>query len=168
MTIDKILKGKRVLVVDDEPDILESLLDLLDMCKLDKASSFAEANRMLKENEYDIAVLDIMGVNGYELLKTANIRKIPAIMLTAHALSSDNLKRSAEEGASYYAPKDEIGNIKLFIADVLDAIENDKSPWQKMFDRLVFFYDKKFNGPDWREKEKKFWEKKMKQRFPYF
>ena len=168
MTIDKILKGKRVLVVDDEQDILDSLLDLLDMCKLDKASSFAEANRMLKENEYDIAVLDIMGVNGYELLKTANIRKIPAIMLTAHALSSDNLKRSAEEGAAYYAPKEEIGNIKLFIADVLDAIENDKSPWQKMFDRLVFFYDKKFNGPDWREKEKNFWEKKKKQRFPYF
>ncbi len=168
MTPDKILKGKRVLVVDDEKDILELLLDSLDSCKTDTASSFAEAKRMMEENDYDIVVLDIMGVNGYELLKTANRRKIPAIMLTAHALSSDNLKRSAEEGAAYYAPKDEIENINLFVADVLDAIENNKSSWQKMFDRLGGFYDKRFNGPDWREKEKKYWEKKIKQRGPYF
>jgi hypothetical protein len=32
-----------------------------------------------------------------------------------------------------------------------------------MFDRLGNFYDKKFNGPDWREKEKKFWEEKLRQ-----
>lgn len=162
MKIDKILKGKRVLLVDDERDILESLIELLDICKIDTASSFEEAKTMLEENAYDVAVLDIMGVNGYELLKIANRRKIPALMLTAHALSSENLKRSAEEGAAYYAPKDEIEDIKFFVADVLDAVQNNKSSWQRMFDRLGWFYDRKFNGPDWREKEREFWDKKLK------
>ncbi len=166
MTTDKIIEGKHVLVVDDEKDILETLVDFLDICKIDAASSFEEAKKMIEENDYDIVVLDIMGVNGYELLKLAKSRKIPAIMLTAHALTSDDLKRSADEGAAYYAPKDEIQNIRYFVADVLEAVEKDKSPWQKMFDRLGSFYDKRFHGPDWREKENEYWEKKMKQRFP--
>ncbi len=163
MNTDNIIKGKRVLVVDDEKDILETLTELLNICKIDTASSFEEAKKMLEENNYDIALLDIMGVNGYELLKIANNRKIPALMLTAHALSSENLKRSADEGAAYYAPKDKIEDIPVFIADVLEAIDKEKSPWQKLFDRLGGFYDKKFGGPDWREKEKAFWEEKMKQ-----
>jgi len=33
MKADQIIKGKRVLVVDDEKDILETLVDLLDICK---------------------------------------------------------------------------------------------------------------------------------------
>jgi CheY-like chemotaxis protein len=166
--IDKMIKGKRVLIVDDEPDVLETLVDLLSICKIDTAASFEEAKEMLMKNYYDIAVLDIMGVKGFELLEIANERKIPALMLTAHALSSENLKRSAEEGAAYYAPKEEMNQIRVFIADVIEAIEKNKSPWAKMFDRLGGFYDKKFNGPDWREKEKEFWETKMKQRSPFW
>jgi len=105
MDVDKIIKGKRILIVDDEQDVLDSLIDLLDMCKVDKALSFEEAKALMEENYYDIAVLDIMGVKGYDLLKIANDHKIPALMLTAHALSSDNLKRSADQGAAYYAKR---------------------------------------------------------------
>jgi DNA-binding NtrC family response regulator len=163
MDVDKIIKGKRILIVDDEQDVLDSLIDLLDMCKVDKALSFEEAKALMEENYYDIAVLDIMGVKGYDLLKIANDHKIPALMLTAHALSSDNLKRSADQGAAYYAPKDEIDKIGIFIADVLESIQKKKSPWLKVFERLGGFYDKQFNGPDWREKEKKYWDEKLKQ-----
>lgn len=165
MDVDKMIKGKRILIVDDEQDVLDSLLDLLDMCKIDTALSFEEAKALMEENYYDLAVLDIMGVQGYDLLKIANEHKIPALMLTGHALSSDNLKRAADQGAAYYAPKDEIDKIVIFIADVLEAIEKKKSPWVKVFERLGSFYDKRFNGPDWREKEKKYWEEKFKQ--PY-
>ena len=165
MKTDKIIKGKRVLVVDDEEDILEILTDLLAVCKIDTASSFEEAKKMLEDNDYDIAVLDIMGVNGYELLEIAKSRKIPSLMLTAHALSSENLKRSAAEGAAYYAPKDRIEDIPVFVADVLEAIDKKKSPWQRVFDRLGAFYDTKFGGPDWREKEKAFWEEQMRRRY---
>ena len=97
-----ILKGKRVLIVDDEEDILEFLVELLDMCKIDTASTFEEAKELLEKNFYQIAVLDIMGVRGYELLDIAKRRDIPALMLTAHAISKDNLKKSFEKGASFY------------------------------------------------------------------
>jgi DNA-binding response OmpR family regulator len=166
MKTDQIIKGKRVLAVDDEPDVLESLVELLDICKIDQASSFDEAKEMMEHNYYDLAILDIMGVNGYELLKIAKKRKIPALMLTANALTSDSLKRSAEEGAAYFAPKDEMVNIKEFAADVLNAIEKKKNPWVKMFERLGDFYDRRFSGPDWREKESEYWKQKLKQRFP--
>jgi DNA-binding NtrC family response regulator len=164
MKPEKIIKGKRILIVDDEEDVLNTLVDLLEICKIDTASSFEEAKKMLEENIYHVAILDIMGVNGYELLKIANSRKIPSIMFTAHALSSENLKRSAEEGAAFYAPKDKIDDIQIFVADVLEAIDKEKSPWQKVFDRLGGFYDDRFGGTDWREKEAEFWEKKKNAR----
>ena len=121
-----------------------------------------EGKNLLESNDYDVAILDIMGVKGFELLKIANERDVPALMLTAHALSEESLKKSAENGASYYAPKDEINKIDVFVADVLEAREKKKSAWIKVFERLGSFYDKKFGGPNWREKEKEFWEKRVK------
>lgn len=157
--IEKI-RGKKLLIVDDEQDILDTLIDYLDVCKIDTAASFEEGKRLLETNEYHVAVLDIMGVKGYELLDLANERGVPALMLTAHALSEENLKKSAERGAAYYAPKDEMDKITVFVADVLEATEKNKNPWVKWFERLAGFYDRKFGGTDWREKEQAFWEEK--------
>jgi DNA-binding NtrC family response regulator len=162
MDPNKILKGKKILIVDDEKDVLDQLIELLDMCRVDAASSFEEGKKLLERESYDIAVLDIMGVKGMELLKIANKQNIPALMLTAHALSEESLKESAEEGASFYAPKEEINNIGLFVADVLEAKEKNKNPWIKWFERLGSFYDKRFHGTNWREQEKEFWEEKIK------
>ena len=162
MDVDRILKGKKILIVDDEKDVLDQLIELLDMCRVDAASSFEEGKELLESETYDIAVLDIMGVKGMELLKIANKQNIPALMLTAHALSEESLKESAQEGASFYAPKEEINNISLFVADVLEAKEKNKNPWVKWFERLGGFYDKRFHGTNWREQEKEFWEEKLK------
>ena len=163
METKKILRGKKVLIVDDEKDILNVLVELLDMCKIDTASSFEEAKQLLETESYDIAVLDIMGVKGFDLLEIANKKNIPALMLTAHALTRDALKESAERGASYFAPKDEISKIDLFVADVLEAVEEKKNPWVKWLKRLGSFYDRKFTGPNWREEEREFWDKNLKQ-----
>jgi DNA-binding response OmpR family regulator len=166
MDADKIILGKRILIVDDEQDVRDTLFDLLGDCKLDMASSFEQAKEMLQGNTYDIAILDIMGVDGYGLLEIAKERKVPAIMLTAHALSEDNLLKSAKEGAAYYAPKEELINIKAIVAEVVDAIDKNKSPWERMFERLSGYYDKRFNGPNWREKEQKFWAQKTQKYNP--
>lgn len=155
MKIDKIILGKRILIVDDEKDVLETLVELLADCKIDMASSYEQAAKMLDKNYYDLAILDIMGVDGYGLLDKAKEKDIPALMLTAHALSADNMLKSAEKGAAYYAPKEELVNIKAIVAEVIDAIENRKSTWERMMTRLAGFYDKRFNGPDWRDKVKK-------------
>ena len=66
------------------------------------------------------------------------------------------LQRSVAEGASYYAPKDEMAHIATFVADVFESIELGKSPWKKLLERLGGFYDKRFGGTDWRKKELEF------------
>ena len=58
-----------VLIVDDEPDILDSLEDLLTMCEVTKAGNFEDAKTCMERQTFDMAVLDIMGVSGYELLE---------------------------------------------------------------------------------------------------
>jgi len=158
----EILKGKRILIVDDEEDVLDSLTELLQGCDLDRAKTFEDARELLENNSYDVAVLDIMGVRGYDLLKIADEKNIPAIMLTAHALTKEDLLRSIKEGASYYAPKEKMHKIGKFIADVLEAREMNMNIWRSWFDSLGNFYDKKFGGTDWRDKEQEFWKEKLR------
>jgi DNA-binding NtrC family response regulator len=162
MDAKEYIRGKRVLIVDDEQDVLDSLVALLEVCKIDTALTFEEGKRQLEENDYDLAILDIMGVQGFELLEVAKARGISGLMLTAHGLSEENLRKSAANGASYYAPKEEMSNITIFVADVLEALDKKKSPWIKWFERLGSYYDRRFRGKGWREREKEFWEKRIR------
>jgi len=152
-----ILKDKRILLVDDEPDILETLEELLYYSKTDSASTFEEAVACLKNNTYDAAILDIMGVQGHSLLKITHKLDIPSIMLTAHALTPDNLKLSIEQGADAYVPKDKMVDISLFVADILWAREQGKNIHVTWFSLLKPIFDKLF-GEGWRKKEQSFWD----------
>ena len=97
MAETRFLNYKRVLIVDDEPDVLDSLVELLPMCDTVKAATFEEAKELLESQYFDIAILDIMGVDGYQLLELANDKKVIAVMLTAHALSPENVVKSVKE-----------------------------------------------------------------------
>ncbi|MBW1961726.1 MAG: response regulator, partial [Deltaproteobacteria bacterium] len=63
-----LLKDKVVLVVDDDPDVLDTVEDVLSMCLVQKASDYETARQYLLSYNFDIVILDIMGVNGFELL----------------------------------------------------------------------------------------------------
>ncbi len=152
------LENKKVLIVDDEPDVLDSLEEILDMCQLTRAESFEAADELLQTREFDIAILDIMGVDGYRLLEKANQKGVIAVMLTAHALSPDNIKKSYRGGAYSYIPKEEMINIESFLVDVLEAKAQGKNPWTRWYSRLADFCERKF-GPDWVKDEKDFWDK---------
>lgn len=158
MAKKSLLDGKKILIVDDEPDVLESLEDLLPMCELVKAYSFNEAKEQLEAHYFDMAILDIMGVDGYELLEIANRRKVIAVMLTAHALSPEDTVKSYREGAASYIPKEEMINIETFLNDILEAKEKGKHFWWRWYDRLGAYYERKF-GPDWQDHDREFWEK---------
>lgn len=152
------LEGKRILIVDDEPDILETLNEILSMCEVTKAGSFDDGLRLLEERFFDIVILDIMGVRGFELLEVARGKNVIAVMLTGHALSPGTIVRSFKEGAASYVPKEEMANMTVFLNDILEAKKRGKSPWWRWFDRLAGLWEKKF-GPDWQDKDKEFWEK---------
>jgi DNA-binding NtrC family response regulator len=161
MTKKDLLKGKRILIVDDEPDVLETLEDLLSTAKITTAGAFEDAKKLMETEHFDIAVLDIMGVNGYELLKTANEKQITAIMLTAHAFTPEDTMKSHQKGAALYVPKDRMIDIVTYLDDVLEAEEKGKTTWWRWIDRFADLYDQKFEK-DWRYKDKDFWKG-----FPY-
>jgi len=155
-TDDEILKGKKILAVDDEPDILETLEELLDVCEVETASTFESAKELLETRDYDVVILDIMGVKGFDLLEIATRKKIPAFMLTAHGLNPDNLVGSIKLGAKSYIPKDKMHDIDIFLKDLFLAQEEGVEKSGNWFARLSSFFDKRF-GHGWKNNDKKFW-----------
>lgn len=153
MNSESPLKGKSILVVDDEPDILETVAEELDMCLVDKAKDYETAIQYITGYTYDIVVLDIMGVNGFDLLQNAVDRGFPTVMLTAHALTPEALKKSIRLGAVSFLPKDKIPELRDFLEDVV--LGAGKPVWEKLFDKLGNYFNRHF-GPDWREKDKFF------------
>jgi DNA-binding NtrC family response regulator len=148
------LSGKKILIVDDEPDVFETLKELLDMCIVGYAQDFDTAEKYLSEYYYDAAILDIMGVDGYKLLTLARQRKIPALMLTAHALSPDHLVKSIRQGAFSYIPKHEMADIPKYLDDIIQAKQKDQKS-RNWFRKLSPFFDKQF-GSDWKNQHKEF------------
>jgi DNA-binding NtrC family response regulator len=159
MSKGSLLDGKKILAVDDEPDILEALEELLSMCDVTKATTFEKAKELLESQDFDIAILDIMGVDGYMLLEIANQRNITAVMLTAHAFTPDNLVKSIKEGAASYLPKEELTNIATFLKDVLEAKKKGENTWGPWQERLPTSYFEKRWGAAWQDTDKEFWER---------
>jgi DNA-binding NtrC family response regulator len=162
MTDESILTGKKILIVDDEPDILDSLEDLLTMCEITKAGNFEDAKTYMEQQTFDMAVLDIMGVSGYELLEVAVRCDLPAVMLTAHALTPDNIVKSYKEGAAYFLPKEKMADIATFLADVFEARAKGENTWDSWMNRLAGYCEKTF-GAKWMDPNKDFWDK-----FPFY
>ena len=153
-----ILDGKRILAVDDEADVLETLQDLLEGYEglvLDTARDYETGYHLLRSWTYDVVILDIMGVRGFDLLSAAVHLGFPTVMLTAHALSVDALKQSIELGARAYIPKEKMADISEFLEDVLSL--HHSGSLQKMFQRLGGFFNNQF-GSQWMESESKYWD----------
>lgn len=153
MANNSALKDKVILVVDDEPDILDTVAEELNMCIVHKAKDYDTALQYLLSYTYDAVILDIMGVNGFELLKASVERGFPTLMLTAHALTPDALKKSIKLGAVSFLPKERMSDLMEFLEEVV--IDSGKPLWIKFFDKLGNYFNKRF-GPDWKEKDKFF------------
>ena len=148
-----ILNGKRILAVDDEPDVLavlrEEILGACTNCQFEKATTYEEAVKLLESKSYDVVILDIMGVRGFDLLELAVKRNFRVAMLTAHALTPEALKRSFDMKARAYLPKEKLGEVVPFLEDVL---KYEYLPgWRRLLEKLKGFFDTKFES-DWEKK----------------
>jgi len=146
MNTESPLSGKTILAVDDEPDVLDTLEELLDMCRVVKKSNYEDAVAYLNSEGPDLAILDIMGVNGFDLLQRSVAKKIDAVMLTAHAFSVEALKKSLDLGARAYLPKEKMADIVSFLEDVVTMEHREN--WQRLFNRLGGLLNATF-GADW-------------------
>jgi DNA-binding response OmpR family regulator len=101
---------KRILIVEDEPDIVRGLTDALEFENLDVVSTGIgkEGVRLMKDRGADCVILDLMlpDINGYQVCE--DIRSfnsvVPIIILTARGQESDKV-RGLDAGADDYVTK---------------------------------------------------------------
>jgi DNA-binding response OmpR family regulator len=150
MSIESVLKDKAVLIVDDEPDILDSIAEQLDMCRIYRAKDYEIALQLMAGFSFDIVILDVMGVQGFELLKKSVSKGFPTVMLTAHALTPDALKESIKLGAVSFLPKEMMAELDTYLAEVVT--NSRKMVWKNLLDKLSEYFERQF-GADWKEKD---------------
>jgi DNA-binding NtrC family response regulator len=157
MAKSEILQDKLILAVDDEEDVLDIIEEELSESAnvtLHTATTFEKAQQYLVSYTYDLVILDIMGVRGFDLLQIAENAGFPVVMLTAHAFTPEALKKSIQLGARAYLPKEKLGSLAPFLEDVLKL--NYRSAWTKALDQVAILFNKKY-GSNWRKSEEDFW-----------
>jgi DNA-binding response OmpR family regulator len=101
---------KKILVIEDEPDIVRGLRDSLEFEGFDvlSATEGKEGIRLARERHPDCILLDLMlgDVNGYAVCEEIRGENgvVPIIMLTARSQESDKI-RGLEVGADDYVTK---------------------------------------------------------------
>ena len=89
--------GKRVLLVEDEPNIIEAIRFILnrDGWRVHTHSDGRDAVNVVRQTRPDVLILDVMlpGKSGMDILRElraiADLAKLPVLMLTARGQSRD-------------------------------------------------------------------------------
>ncbi|MEW9613497.1 response regulator [Shinella sp. S4-D37] len=113
----------RVLIVEDEPNIMESLSFILQRADfdIDTAPDGTEALRQLRRHAYSALILDLMlpGISGLDVLRSVRSDKaleaLPVIVLSAKGQAADR-KAAEATGATAFITK------PFSNADVLDRV----------------------------------------------
>jgi len=127
-TLNETTNHKNILVVDDEPDVI----DIITICLKDKNFSIVgakdgqEALEKLKIFTPDLIITDIgmPRINGFELVKqlkkNPKFNKIPVIILTGTFITKDDKNYGIVLGASRYLTKP--FTIDTLVKDIEDSL----------------------------------------------
>jgi len=140
-------KRTKILVVDDEDIVRESLRDWLDGVgyKVDIAESAEKALRIIKQKKTKIMIADLImpGMNGIELMKKAReiVPTISTVIITAHGTIQTAIT-AIREGAYDYVEKPFCPEkVELLIKNLVehqDLVEENISLRRKIEDRFHF------------------------------
>ena len=102
---DERLKGRRILVIDDEPMIRQTIGDLLRRLgsAVDAVADGNEAVEMIKQSDYELVISDIKmpGKNGYEIFAAAKDKsaELPVMLMTGFGYDPNHsIVRARKEG----------------------------------------------------------------------
>lgn len=102
--------GKRIMVVDDNPDILALLSESLNEYDVVTASNGAEAMEKIKQSIPELILTDVMmpGVDGLQLVKNLradrHLAHVPLVLLSARTAMEDRVE-GLQSGADAYVTK---------------------------------------------------------------
>ena len=104
--------NKKILIVDDEPDLVDTIQCRLEYCKYEviTAANGKEGLEKAKTERPDLIILDLLlpMINGYKicglLKRDTKYAKIPIILLTAKTQEKD-MKLGEQVGADAYLTK---------------------------------------------------------------
>lgn len=123
------MENLRVLVVDDEPDFLETVVKRLQRRGIHAAGvdTGKQALQLLEDEAYDVVVLDVLmpGMDGIETLKHLKKRKpfVEVIILTGHASVESGIQ-GMQHGAFDYVMKP--ADLEELIDKIRQAFERKK------------------------------------------
>lgn len=131
--VGQILEGKRILVVDNEREVLGRVAEALAASVVVTVGNVDEARPLIATESFDLAILDTVGANGCALLKDCHANKLPAAMLTARQIEVTRLNLALKRGAMSFFPKDELQRLPETVAELLERVEKGKTYSAKLF-----------------------------------
>ncbi len=124
----------KVLVVDDEPDIVRVIVKILESRKHEVATAAdgPEALERIQENQPDVVILDLNlpKMDGFEVCRrikdNSATMHIPVVMMTAAYVSVQDAERGTKLGADEYVTKPFLREV--LIHNVERLLPEDKQP----------------------------------------
>ena len=124
-TIDISSKGpldkRKVLVVNNDPDIFESLERYLDVCRLYKASDIRTAMVYLEYRLFDIVIWDTDSIEPLDLSGNLLKKGIPTVFFMEGQNPDDNLNKYIKQGAVPLPNRNNLSGIKSFLEGLVQA-----------------------------------------------
>jgi CheY-like chemotaxis protein len=158
---ESILEKKRILAVDDEPDVLtvleQEIHDACPSCRFEKAMTYEGAVERISSRTYDLVILDAMGALGSDLLGLVMTRNLPVAILTVYAIIPETLRERIRVTGWACLPREGLGEIVPLLEKVL---RNGPLPGGRRSRRIWGLGNIRFEpywkkvGLNWREWEK--------------
>lgn len=132
--------GRKVLTVDDEPDVLLLCRVNLEFEGYDvvEASDGEEAMRKLREERPDVVLLDVMmpKMDGWQVLQAIKadeeLAATPVVMLTAKVQDQDQIRGWSEGAADYITKPFSPLALSQVLQDVLATAREDEERRRQM------------------------------------
>ncbi len=132
----QILEGKRILVVNNEREVLKMMTEALAASEVITAGNVDEARSLIAKEFFNLAILDTVTANGCDLLQDCHAYKVPAAMLTPREVEVTRVSEAMKRGARSFFPKDELHRLQETVVDLLERLEERKTYRAGLFRRL--------------------------------
>ena len=123
---------KRILIVDEDPEILDFLTGETRKIGLnyqfEKADTFPQAVDSMFSGRFDLVILDFPGIRGPYLLNLALLREIPVVVLVSFNSFSIEANHLFQKGIKGLLPKENLSEIGPVLENLLSPKNPPASP----------------------------------------